>query len=344
MFELIITALMSTIITWIITAIVVRYASKLGLVQHPNHRSSHTKITPHGGGVAIIISTLVFSMWLLWRDPADHQGHWIAISLSLIVAIKGLVDDIHPLSAKLRLFIQFLVSSALLATLYSLPVNGLDNIDHFPLWLSFVLVLIAGVWWLNLYNFMDGIDGLAASQAIFMLSGAALLIAINTPKVMATTTWAWMVCLAAATLGFLLHNWSPAKIFMGDTGSLFLAFAIFFLALLTISQGWMNYVSWSILGAVFIIDATMTLIRRALSKQRVTEAHRSHAYQRLSRHWGAHSKVTFLTICINVFWLLPLAYLSLSYPLQGYYYLFLAYFPLVLGVGLLDNILKLDND
>lgn len=319
-------------VAWLVTWLTIQYAPFMGLVHQPNNRSSHTKITPHGGGIGIVVSTTLFTLWLLWERDVDYLAYWAAIGLALVVSVKGLVDDIRTLSASLRLVIQFSASAALLATLYTLPVNGLEPLDGIPLWLSFGLVLFAGVWWLNLFNFMDGIDGIAAAQAIFMLGGAAGLIALQHPDVAQTTVWLWMVCLAAATGGFLVHNWAPAKIFMGDTGSMFLAFMILFLALLTISLKWMNYASWAILGAVFISDASVTLFKRMLAGQKLSEAHRSHAYQRLSRYWQSHAKATLLVTGINLLWPLPLAWLSIAYPLQSHFWLVLAYLPIIVGV------------
>lgn len=332
MFELLPNLIIPAAIAWIVTQLAIQYAPFMGLVHLPNNRSSHTNVTPHGGGIGIVVSTTLFTLWLLWERDVDYLAYWAAIGLALVVAIKGLVDDIRPLSASLRLVIQTAATGALLATLYTLPINGLEPLDGIPLWLSFGLVLFAGIWWLNLFNFMDGIDGIAASQAIFMLAGAAGLIALQHPDVTQTTVWTWMICLAAATGGFLLHNWSPAKIFMGDTGSMFLAFMILFLALLTISLKWMNYASWAILGAVFISDASVTLFKRMLAGQKLSEAHRSHAYQRLARYWQSHAKASLLAAGINLFWLLPLTWLSLAYPLQSHFWLVLAYLPIAVGV------------
>ncbi len=322
----------SALIAWLFTGLIIRFATRLGLVHEPNSRSSHHELTPHAGGIGIVISTVCFTLWLVWKDEGSHFAYWAAIGLSLIVAIKGLVDDFIHLPALLRILIQTFVSSALILTLYTLPIKGLEPIDGFPFWISFIIVSFAGVWWLNLFNFMDGIDGLAASQAIFMLAGASGLIFIVHPDVSTTTVWLWMVCLASATFGFLLFNWSPAKIFLGDTGSMFLAFMIMFLALLTISLQWMNYASWIILAALFVVDATVTLLRRMSTGQRWMVAHRTHAYQNLSRHWQAHHKVTLLFIGINVCWLFPLALLALLYPLKSIWFAFLAYMPLIVIV------------
>jgi FlaA1/EpsC-like NDP-sugar epimerase/UDP-N-acetylmuramyl pentapeptide phosphotransferase/UDP-N-acetylglucosamine-1-phosphate transferase len=334
MLELLANLFIPAVMAWFATKLTIQYAPFLGLVHKPNQRSSHVKIIPHGGGIGIVISTILFTLWLLWQDDVNYLAYWTAIGLALIVAIKGLVDDIHNLPVSLRLVIQIAVSAGLLVALYVLPNNGLDldAVEGIPLWLSFGLVLFAGVWWLNLFNFMDGIDGIAATEAIFILAGAAGLIALLHPEVTQTTVWMWMLCLASATVGFLWHNWSPAKIFMGDTGSLFLAFMILFLALLTISLKWMNYASWAILAAVFISDASVTLFKRLLAGQRLSEAHRSHAYQRLARHWQSHTKVTLLAAGINLFWLLPLAWLVLRYSEQSYFWLVLAYLPIIIGV------------
>ena len=338
MFELILLLFISALISWGITMLIVFYAPRLGLVQAPNYRSSHKKITPHGGGIAIVVSTVIFSVWLLWDDSDTYFIYWSAIGLALVVALKGLIDDIFQLSAVLRLVIQFLVCIALLATLFILPSKSLDVITTFPMWLSLLLVLFAGVWWLNLFNFMDGIDGLAASEAVFMLAGAVFLITIiHDDNPLEKTILIWMLCLIASIAGFLLLNWFPAKIFMGDTGSLFLAFVILFLALFTVSLRWMTYASWAILGAVFICDASVTLFRRVIWGERVTEAHRSHAYQCLAIHWESHAKVTLWIMVFNLCWLLPLAWFTLAYPAQMYLWMTLGYFPIVIAVWLIGG-------
>ena len=323
--------LIPALLAWLVTGLVIRYAERLGLIHQPNHRSSHTKITPHGGGIAIVFSTGIFSIWLLGNNAASPWNYWLAISLAIIVAIKGLLDDIFHLPASVRFLIQTAACVTLVFSLYTLPTNGLEAIGNLPNWLSFGLIVLLGVWWLNLFNFMDGIDGIAASQAIFMLLGSASIIALQNPLLINTDIWHWIICLAASTLGFLYFNWSPAKIFMGDTGSMFLAFMLLFLGLLTTSLKWISYASWIILGAVFISDASITLLQRFFSGQKITQAHRSHAYQRLSRYWHSHAKATGFALLLNVFWLFPLAYLSTHIPDIGLYLIIIAYTPLLIG-------------
>jgi Fuc2NAc and GlcNAc transferase len=177
---------------------------------------------------------------------------------------------------------------------------------------------------------MDGIDGLAATQAIFMLLAASALSGYQHPDIVQNTLWLWMLYLVAASGGFLIINWSPAKLFMGDVGSTFLAFMLVFFALISLYLNWLNYAVWGILAALFISDASVTLVRRILTKQAWTEAHRSHAYQRLSRQWQSHQKVTLFYLLINIVWLLPLAYLALQQPQQQSIYLTMAYIPILL--------------
>ena len=324
--------ILAFLFSWLFTAIIRRYAKYYKLIAMPNHRSSHVRATPHGGGLGIVLSCFLISFWLLWFKDIPYTSFWGVIGLFLLVALVGLIDDIMNLRVTFRLFVHISVCFVLFLGLSHLPLPDIPNILIFPFIITVMIIVFAGVWWINLFNFMDGIDGLAATQAIFMLSAAAILSAKFYPEASDTTLWLWMVCLAAATGGFLVHNWAPAKIFMGDVGSTFLAFMILFFALMTLSTGWMNYQAWAILAAIFVTDATITLLRRIFTGQKFLEAHCSHAYQILARRWKSHSKVTLLAIAINLFWLFPFAYLCFAYPLQSWWWLFLAYFPLIILV------------
>ena len=214
-------------------------------------------------------------------------------------------------------------------------------------WVLKGLLLLTAVWWINLFNFMDGIDGIAGMQAIFMLLSAAGLAVYAHPEALYSPVWVWMVCISAATAGFLLLNWPPAKIFMGDVGSTWLAFVVFALALPSIQAGWLSYTSWLVLSALFVTDATVTLVTRMLRGERWYQAHRSHAYQRLSRKWqddrkAGHRAVTLLFLGVNVLWLAPLATATLLLPSYDWLWLMLAYSPLVvctwrLGAGRPDS-------
>lgn len=204
-------------------------------------------------------------------------------------------------------------------------------------WVLFGLLMLAGVWWINLFNFMDGIDGIAGVQAIFMLLAGAVLVLWAEPQAVHSPVWMWMLCVAAATAGFLLLNWPPAKIFMGDVGSTWLAFMVFALALLCVQAGWLSYAAWLVLAAVFVTDATVTLLTRMLRGERWYEAHRSHAYQRLSRRWqggrkAGHRAVTLLVVAVNGLWLAPWAWACVQWPAVSVAFVVAAYLPLVLAV------------
>lgn len=320
------------VLSWWITSETIHKAHRIRLLHAPNHRSMHTQKTPHGGGIGIVIGMIPLGLWTLITQPFSQILYLASLALGLIIAIKGLIDDMRPLSAKIRFGIQVAVCILLLWALENLPIPPYSTITDLTPTLFFPLLVLAGVWWINLFNFMDGIDGLAGSQAIFMLVTAAVLILWQNPEHIETTTIRWMLVLAVAIFGFLLHNWAPARIFMGDVGSTFTAFMILFLALLTIRLGWLNYYTWLILGACFITDTTYTLLYRLLSGQKWWEAHRSHAYQRITRQIQSHAKTVLGILTINLLWLTPLALLSLVFPHYGALIIVVAYLPLIIAV------------
>ena len=304
--------------TWLVR----RNAERLGLVQAPNERSSHTIPTPSGGGVGIVLGGAIATLPAALHAPIPVL---VTLAASLAVAAIGFWDDRRPLRASFRLAAQFVLLG--LAVAGAVPVAALADAAGLPLPLIFAGLVLAGVYWINLYNFMDGIDGIAASQAIFMLAGAAALALIANAGLIDHPGLWWLLGIAAATFGFLWLNWPPARIFMGDAGSTWLGFITAMLALLTISWGWLSPWQWLILGAAFVTDASVTLARRLLNREKVFQAHRRHAYQALSRRWRSHRKVTLLFIAINVIWLLPLAFWA-GTGAMGWLAAVLAYAPL----------------
>jgi Fuc2NAc and GlcNAc transferase len=315
-------------IGWAGALAISRHATDLNLIESPNHRSSHAHPTPSGGGIAIVVAGTLLGSWLMGFDEAKA---WAVLMLGLILAAIGLQDDIKPVSAKIRFSVHMFVNGILLLAFISSSVLPLMN----PGWLELagvVLLFLCGVWWLNLFNFMDGIDGLASMQAIFMLGGGAILAWGVQPQVMDSPVWNWMLVLAAAAAGFLAMNWPPARIFLGDVGSTYLGFMIFALGLMTIALGWLTHAAWLILGALFAVDATVTLLRRMFTGQRWFEAHCSHAYQILARRWQSHAKVTYMALVINFLWLLPLAWCSLQWQQLAWVFILIAYLPLILLV------------
>jgi len=329
--------LLSFGLSWLATHGVLHRAAQLNLVQVPNHRSSHVQPTPTGGGLGMALAATVMGGWLAVAQGLPLYPLLLAVPLMLL----GFWDDRGHLPARLRLAVQLAVVAALLWLLGDLPAVSLPGFVVVPVGLLFAVLLVAGVWWVNLFNFMDGIDGIAAVQGSAMLVVAAGLITWQSPSVFGDVLWLSILCLAAAVLGFLVLNWSPARIFMGDAGSTWLSFMIFAVALLTIQRGWLTYGCWLVLASVFVIDATVTLLTRLLRGERWYEAHRSHAYQRLARRWGAdrvagHRAVAMLVLTLNLLWLTPLAAAMLIWPAYAVGWLTAAWLPLVVAVVLLQ--------
>ena len=284
----------------------------------PNERSAHELPTPKGGGVAIFLALLLACLL-----TTATVGPWPAIYsqfllLAGILVIAGMIDDRHNLPVLLRL------------TLYALTCLAMSAVVYWPAplwWLA--LCTFYALWLVNLFNFMDGIDGIAATEAIFATIAAALL------ALWQGGDWYYpMFCLllAAACLGFLYWNWAPARLFMGDAGSVPIGFLLAALSLLGAAKGIVPLPCWLILLAVFLSDATVTLLRRALRGEAVTQAHSQHMYQRLARHWGSHARVVVALIMINILWLFPLACLVLLRPEWSWWGLLAAYAPLLLAV------------
>lgn len=320
--------------------IICHHAERLNLIQVPNYRSSHKKPTPHGGGLAIVFSFCVVSAWLLWKQELDYALFLIVTALALIIALISLLDDLFYISRFIRISIHLAASLILILGLSNLALYSELNFFGLPFWLIATGFVFISTWWINLFNFMDGIDGIAATQAIFMLLAAASLSFLINPEIYQETLWVWMLYLVAAIAGFLILNWSPAKLFMGDVGSTFIAFMLVFFALSSIYLNWLNYAVWGILAALFVTDASFTLIQRIITRQAWREAHCSHAYQRLAQRWQSHQKVTLVYLGINLFWLLPLAYLTLQTTQDTNLYLIIAYSPLIIILFILNKVLK----
>ena len=311
----------------LLTGLFRRYAVQMSLLDIPNQRSSHAMPTPRGGGIAIIVTFLAGS-WLLVRFAVLPAEVFRGVGLcSSVVAGIGLWDDFRSVPAWVRLAVHLAVSLVVVFWIVTVPsvpcVTGIFSWG----WLGGLLAAISLAWLLNLFNFMDGIDGIAAVETMSVAGGAMLLLWFSG----ATITYVyWLGILVVATAGFLVWNWPPAKIFMGDACSGFLGFCLGIFALMTSADTKMTLWTWFILLGVFIADATVTLSRRILRKERFLEAHRSHAYQILARRLHSHKKVTLGVLAVNVFWLLPCAFFSISWPCYGLFFALVSYAPLVL--------------
>jgi Fuc2NAc and GlcNAc transferase len=308
------------------TALVVRWRAKsLGLIAEVTDRSSHKAPTPSGGGIGIVLAASLAGIFVAIPYPLEIYPVIIA---GVLIAVIGYWDDRHPLPAKWRLGAQVLLAGAVAVTL-PLDILGPQVGVSLPESVFLVLIVLAGALWINLYNFMDGIDGLAAAEAIFLLLGALFVAWWFQPGVWYQGVFWWMAWLAAACLGFLLLNWAPAKLFMGDAGSTYLGLMLFFFALATMAGSWLSLGQWLILAAAFLADSLTTLVRRAINREPVWHAHKRHAYQNLQRRLGSHARATLIYIGIDLLLLLPLAWLAGAYRAYDWAFALVAYAILV---------------
>lgn len=300
-----------------------RYALRRQVLDVPNARSSHSVPTPRGGGVAIVLGFLLGLCGLYGLGSVDAALIAALLPGGALIAAVGFWDDHTPLPARVRIVVHF--AAALWALVCLGGWHRLELGFAVLEWgaAGYAVGALLLVWLLNLYNFMDGIDGIAAAEAVCTgLGGALLLWLAGAPP-------AVPLALAAAGLGFGLHNWPPARIFMGDAGSGFLGYVLGVLGLQATVSGATALWPWLILLGVFVVDATLTLLRRMLRGERWLEPHRTHAYQWAARRCGRHLPVTVATVALNLLWLLPCALLAVRYPSWALPVTLLALAPLV---------------
>jgi len=269
--------------TWIFKNI----SQKRNILDIPNERSSHSIPTPRGGGLAIVIAwyigiSVLFVMGLL------NRSLYFALLCGLLLACTSLVDDVINLKPSIRMVAQIitvLVAFISLQGIQPVPVFGKDI---FPTFILYAITIIGMVWFINLFNFLDGIDGYASVEAITLVLAYYLFTGHNINLI-----------LIASVLGFLIWNWPKAKIFMGDVGSTQLGFIIVVLGVYFHNENKLSIIYWLILSAPFWFDATLTLFRRWRNKEKLSQAHRKHIYQRLVQSGFSHLDVDIFLILLN---------------------------------------------
>jgi Fuc2NAc and GlcNAc transferase len=264
------------ILSFVLTYIIRNYTIHKEFLDHPNDRSSHERAVPRTGGLAIIISFFV-GLFYLYSEGIVKEDFLYAFLSSIPLIVISFLDDLFTLSARVRFFVQ--VMSVGLAL-------------HFIGSSSFVLnalFALGMLWLINLYNFLDGIDGYAVSEAVFV-SFASYFIFGDIA----------LLLLGVSALGFLPFNWQRASIFMGDVGSTFLGFALGVMVVYH-AQTLENLAVWLILLAIFWADATWTLYRRFRSGQKITKAHKMHFFQRTVQSGFSHQRVVLSAMFLNVF-------------------------------------------
>lgn len=290
------TALSCAAVTWLARLLLLR----LRVLDHPNERSSHVAPTPRGGGIAPALIILAAWSWLSWPLAAQAQ---VLIGAAFALALLSLLDDLRGLDWRLRFGAQAVAVSFALAVMPD-PIL----LPHGWLWLDHLAIGLGWLWFINLYNFMDGIDGLAATQTATIGAGSALAalgagLAGDLPLQGAA--------IAGAALGFLVWNRPPAKIFLGDAGSITLGFLTGSLLIALAGRGLLA--AAILLPAYFVCDATWTLAGRILRRQAIWQAHRDHAYQKAVQGGLSHGAVTGRIAILNLL-LLVLALEATDHP------------------------------
>ncbi len=289
------------------TGFLQKYALKNSLIDIPNERSSHLIPTPRGGGLSIAIPVLLCIGVLFLMAQLDRN---IAFALGVgcfFVASVGWIDDHRHIPAKWR---ALLYGVAAVLAVYFLDES--DNYQaafhHLPFGIVSSFLMVIWIFWMtNLYNFMDGTDALAAIQAICAGTFVGVLFWLQGQHGLATICFV----ISASSCGFLVWNWPPAKIFMGDVGSCVLGFCFGVLAVIGKMQGSIPLAVIFILLSVFICDTTFTLLMRIISNEKWYQAHKSHAYQRLVQLGMSHKKLALNVLLINVIILWPMATMAL---------------------------------
>ena len=276
------------VLSFALTYFIKNYYIKHALLEEINERSSHTVPTPHGGGIAIALVWFVGLFYLYFTHEID-SSLFFALLVGVIISVVSFFDDLYDLSPKVRLIAQALVAFGGLYFLggFEQLDFGLFAIDNQIVTNIFAFIMI--IWFINLYNFLDGINGYAGGEALFLALGGYLLFGGG-----------HFLVLAAAVLGFLYWNWGKAKIFMGDVGSTLLGYNVAIFTLYYANEASNNFWVWIILFGLFWFDATLTLLRRKLNREQLSQAHKKHMYQRIQQSGWSHTKVSSFGMGLNL--------------------------------------------
>ncbi len=316
----VIQAAVAIVVAALLARVTIAIAVRGSILAIPNQRSSHTVPTPTLGGLAIALPVLAWCAYRIGQDPLC----WAVLGGGGMLAVLGVVDDLRDLSARVRLPIQCIAAAVALAALPIAIPLVLPPISIHTAWLVVGVDFLIVLWMVNLYNFMDGIDGIAASQCIVYCAGVLL---VGHPAAFAGELL-WILLGSAA--GFLWFNRAPARIFMGDVGSGLLGLLVGIIGLTLDARHQMPLIASLILLAGFWFDATYTLCVRIATGQRFTSAHRSHLYQKCAQRFG-HGRTTSMFVGFAVVWLLPLSWLCATVPRWSLAWLCAAIVPLLIA-------------
>jgi len=278
------------------------------ILANPNYRTLHESPTPTGGGIVFAVVFIACLIFLWWSNKLSNDLFFVFGVGGSIAVFFGLLDDIFEIKIRQKLIGQFLLS---FWVLFWFEGGPLANIDWIPSSIAALITLLFLVWVINAYNFMDGIDGMAVSGAMFA-SGSIVLVMLLTSG--SSMILILSVLLLACSSAFMFFNWSPASIFMGDAGSLFLGYIFGAQIIYTTMLNEVSIYTWLIIFSYFIADTTATQIARLVLSKNWRKPHRSHAYQNIARIYNNHLRVTLSIIAYDILWLSPLLIWSVLEP------------------------------
>ena len=274
--------------TWAVTRLLVR----LEIYDRPNERSSHDAPKPRGGGLALIPLLLAaWAAWTLWSGSAP-AGFWAVLGGAVVLALVSLADDLRGLPAAVRLAVQ---AAAVAVGLAGMSESGLVAQGLLPPLADRLVAGLFWVWFVNLFNFMDGIDGISGAEASSIAVGLALVAVVAG---LPAARMALALLLVAAALGFLAWNWPPARVFLGDVGSIPLGYLLGWLLVAAAAEG--QWAAALILPSYYLADATVTLAKRAARGAKLWQAHREHFYQRAVQGGLSHRAVVQWMLACNI--------------------------------------------
>jgi Fuc2NAc and GlcNAc transferase len=270
------------------TFIITKVAVKRNIMDVPNIRSSHSEPTPRGGGLALVVAWYIGLFGLRYLGLIE-SNLFFALLAGVILAVVSFIDDLYDIKPFIRIIFQLITVVAGLLLIGGFTVFDIEKISfEFPV-IFFCLALIGIMWFINLFNFLDGIDGYASVEAILIALGILLV----------TRNIVFLI-LIFAVLGFLIWNWPKAKIFMGDIGSTQLGYILIILGIYFNNKLQIDFLGWLILTSLFWFDATLTLYYRWRNKEKLSQAHKKHYYQRIAQFGYSHQKVVLISIIINL--------------------------------------------
>jgi Fuc2NAc and GlcNAc transferase len=301
-----------------------KFAIKHKILANLNLRTLHQKPTPRGGGVVFSFTFIISIAVLIFLDIIQKELISVFVFGSTFALILGYIDDLFSISSIKKLVLQF---GLVFWLLYFIDGNIFIHQTGLIGVLTWLFVSLLLVWLINVYNFIDGIDGMAILGAILISS--TMLLALILTKNYSDLMLLFLVLLASCS-GFLFFNWPKATIFMGDSGSIFLGFCFSALIVYSLTTNELSLITWLVVFGYYLGDTSTTTILRVFLVKRWYGTHRSHAYQNLARIKNNHFIVTVGVLLYHMLWLLPLAVMTVLKPNLGLFAVICAYLPSVI--------------